>query len=126
MAAPQLQPDSTALDVSVDAHLDVDVHVHNASDATSHDETHKPPQSDDEKKMEPQRQAWFENAIKDKLKIPNSYEEVSVLMIRWNPEIDEYRDGHDREVSRDPLALEKGSNASKVPKECSERSGDQS
>jgi hypothetical protein len=34
-----------------------------------------------------------------KLNIPNGYEDVSVLIVRWDPKIDEYRMGHDKEVS---------------------------
>ena len=54
---------------------------------------------DDEKRKETQRQAWFENAIKKKLNIPNSYLQVAPLIIRWDPEIDDYDEGHTSEVS---------------------------
>lgn len=54
--------------------------------------------TDDEKKEETQRQAWFENAVKKKLNIPNSYIQVAPLIIRWSPEIDDYDDGHTSEV----------------------------
>jgi hypothetical protein len=62
-------------------------------------ESHRPPPRDDRKDTEAQRQAWFENSVKDKLNIPNGYEDVSVLIVRWDPKIDEYRMGHDKEVS---------------------------
>lgn len=55
--------------------------------------------NDDERKLETQRQAWFENAIKKELKIPNSYVHVAPLIIRWDPEVDDYDPGHSEEVS---------------------------
>lgn len=55
--------------------------------------------TDKEKKKEAQRQAWFENTVKDELNIPTSYEEAAVTIIRWDAEIDAFRDGHDSEVS---------------------------
>jgi hypothetical protein len=54
---------------------------------------------DAEKKKETQRQAWFENVAKKKLKIPNSYIQVAPLIIRWARDLDEYYDGHTSEVS---------------------------
>lgn len=54
---------------------------------------------DEEKKEETQRQAWFENAVKKQLNIPNSYVQVAPLIIRWDPKIDEHSDGHTEEVS---------------------------
>ncbi|KAF3037639.1 hypothetical protein E8E12_005056 [Didymella heteroderae] len=56
--------------------------------------------TDDEKKEETQRQAWFENAVKKKLNIPNSYIQVAPLIIRWSPEIDDYDDGHTSEIAQ--------------------------
>ncbi len=55
--------------------------------------------SNDERKQESQRQAWFENVIKKALKIPNSYVDVAPLIIRWDPEVDDYSEGHTDEVS---------------------------
>lgn len=98
MTAKQFQSDHPAVDISVEKHGDVEVDVHVLPDASYHEESIKSSSIDDENKMDTQRQAWFENAIKDKLKIPNSYAEVSVLMVRWHPDFDEYRDGHNREV----------------------------
>lgn len=95
MAAQQRQPEASSVDISVEKHGDVDVVIHNAPD-----ETHEQLAIDNvERKMETQRQAWFENAIKEKLKIPNSYAEVSVLMVRWHIDLDEYSVGHSEEVS---------------------------
>lgn len=51
------------------------------------------------KKKEAQRQACFDNTIKDQLKLPNNYLEANVLMIRWAPEIDAFAKGHNKEVS---------------------------
>lgn len=54
--------------------------------------------TDEEKKEETQRQAWFENAVKKKLNIPNSYVQVAPLIIRWASEIDDHDKGHTIEV----------------------------
>lgn len=99
MATQQPQPDVPSVEVSVETHGEVNVDLHHVSDSSSHKESDNPSTIDDGKKMESQRKAWFENAIKDKLKIPNSYEEVSVLIVRWHPDIDDYRTGHDNEVN---------------------------
>lgn len=100
MAAQERQPEASSVDISVERRGDVDVVVHNVTDMSSHEDIYEQSSVEkEERKMETQRQAWFENAIKDKLKIPNSYAEVSVLIVRWHPDLDEYNNGHSDEVS---------------------------
>jgi hypothetical protein len=60
------------------------------------------PDSDNEREMGTQRQTWFENAVKRKLSIPSDYVDVSVLIVRWHPDMDDHRSGHDHEVSERP------------------------
>lgn len=60
-----------------------------------------PPEDEDAKrelKKESERQTWFQNEANDTLKIPNGYLKVSVLIIRWHEDIDEF-EGHNEEVS---------------------------
>ncbi|PSN69311.1 hypothetical protein BS50DRAFT_572468 [Corynespora cassiicola Philippines] len=52
------------------------------------------------KKMESESQLWFQNAVNDKLKIPNSYMKVAVLVLRWNNDIDDHAEGHDKELRK--------------------------
>lgn len=51
----------------------------------------------EELQRESQRQVWFQNKANELLDIPNGYEKVAVLIIRWDEEIDEFP-GHDEEV----------------------------
>ena len=54
---------------------------------------------DKEQLKESERQAWFQNAVNEKLKIPNGYFNVAVLVIRWAEDIDGFREGHNKEAS---------------------------
>ncbi|KAF2795883.1 hypothetical protein K505DRAFT_301288 [Melanomma pulvis-pyrius CBS 109.77] len=61
-----------------------------------------PPEDEDAKrelKKESERQTWFQNEANDTLKIPNGYLKVSVLIIRWHEDIDEF-EGHNEEIAR--------------------------
>ena len=51
-------------------------------------------------KQEAESQTWFDNAIKRELNIPNGYEKVAVLVIRWCDDLEDvkFKSGHDREV----------------------------
>ncbi|KAF2995095.1 Phosphatidylinositol-4-phosphate 5-kinase [Curvularia kusanoi] len=53
-------------------------------------------------KNEADSQTVFENAVKQKLNIPNGYEKVAVLVVRWDDELEDPRlkEGHDEEVKR--------------------------
>lgn len=51
-----------------------------------------------ELQRESERQAWFQNESNVHLNIPNGYEKVAVLIIRWDDSIDEFK-GHEEEVS---------------------------
>ena len=51
-----------------------------------------------EKKAEALRRTWFENGMKRALEIPNGYVTVAVLAIRWDDAVDDYKEGHDKEV----------------------------
>lgn len=55
--------------------------------------------NDEEKKRESERQAWFQNAVNERLNIPTGYLKVAVLVVRWHDEIDQFRKGHDEEAS---------------------------
>lgn len=61
---------------------------------------------------ESQRQAWFENAVKKKLEVPNNYEQVAVLIMRWHPDVDDHGVKHDVEVSCETLVQLHGALAS--------------
>lgn len=100
MESQQPQPDSMTVRVTSDTHSEVVTQVRTGSVSDcDHNKCFVVSPSDNEKKEETQRQAWFENAIKKKLKIPNSYVQVAPLIIRWDSGIDEYSKGHDHEVS---------------------------
>jgi hypothetical protein len=45
-------------------------------------------------------QAYFDNAVKEAMNIPNGYERVAVLVVRWDESLDDpmFRAGHDEEV----------------------------
>lgn len=45
------------------------------------------------------RQAWFQSEANDVLQVPNGYLKVTVLIIRWDESIDEFK-GHEQEVSQ--------------------------
>ncbi|KAH7121194.1 hypothetical protein B0J11DRAFT_59573 [Dendryphion nanum] len=56
--------------------------------------------SDDvEATQESEKQAWFQNAINEKLDIPNGYLKVAVLIVRWHEDIDSFPVGHEKEVN---------------------------
>lgn len=61
-------------------------------------------------KNEADSQTLFENAVKQKLNIPNGYEKVAVLVVRWDDDLDDpkFKEGHDEEV-RMPLFEEEKS-----------------
>jgi hypothetical protein len=51
-------------------------------------------------KNEAVSQTWFENAVKRELNIPNGYEKVAVLVVRWDDDLDDpkFKEGHAEEV----------------------------
>jgi hypothetical protein len=51
-----------------------------------------------EKKAELQRRTWFENGMRRTFKIPSGYVTIAVLVIRWDDAVDDYKEGHNREV----------------------------
>jgi hypothetical protein len=96
----QPQHDGVTLRATAEAHIDVQAPdaVVSAAPSSRPDLCVATP-GDVEKKKEAQRQAWFENVAKKKLKIPNSYVQVAPLIIRWASDLDDYYDGHTDEVS---------------------------
>lgn len=105
IASPHLQPEGIAFEATAKGQIQFPVERPNLCLEPSHGETCGVAPDDDEKKEETQRQAWFENAIKKELNIPNSYLQIAPLIIRWDPAIDEYADGHTKEVSCSSLRL---------------------
>lgn len=55
---------------------------------------------------EAENQTYFDNAAKRGLNIPSGYENVAVLIIRWDEELDDplFKDGHDAEVRAEPMS----------------------
>ncbi|KAF2125114.1 hypothetical protein P153DRAFT_434790 [Dothidotthia symphoricarpi CBS 119687] len=53
-----------------------------------------------EKEKEAEYATCFENVVKAELDIPNGYAKVVVLIIRWDDEIDDFKEGHDKEIRR--------------------------
>lgn len=99
MTTQQPQPDKMTLRVIADTHSEVTAQLEPGSaPELSQNKRFIVSASDSDKKEETQKQAWFENAIKKKLKIPNSYVQVAVLIIKWDPELDNYSKGHEKEV----------------------------
>lgn len=52
-----------------------------------------------ERIRESERQAWFQNAVNEKLDYPTGYLQVAVLVVRWHQDIDGFPTGHNAEVS---------------------------
>ncbi|KZM21040.1 uncharacterized protein EKO05_0011167 [Ascochyta rabiei] len=99
MDTQQSQPDSLTIQTTTKAQFELTPQeTAESAQGLTQGESFTVSSSDDERKQETQRQAWFENAIKKELKIPNSYVQVAPLIIRWDPEIDDYRDGHNKEI----------------------------
>lgn len=63
--------------------------------------------SDDEEiKKEAERQAWFQNQINEKLNLPTGYLKVAVLVLRWHEDVDDFKAGHEQEVSNVEMLTE--------------------
>ncbi|OAL47996.1 hypothetical protein IQ07DRAFT_646192 [Pyrenochaeta sp. DS3sAY3a] len=62
------------------------------------------PPEDFEKKeeeiRESERQAWFQNAVNEKLDNPTGYLQVAVLVVRWHQDLDKSWEGHDAEIEQ--------------------------
>ena len=55
-------------------------------------------QGTSESDMHLEKQAWFENAVREKLDLPIGYVKVAVLVVRWHEEVDEWPAEHSEEV----------------------------
>ncbi|CAO2652883.1 Nn.00g022940.m01.CDS01 [Neocucurbitaria sp. VM-36] len=53
-----------------------------------------------EKIRESERQAWFQNAVNERLNNPTGYQKVAVLVVRWHDEIDGFSKGHNEEIKK--------------------------
>lgn len=101
METPQPQPGGMTIKTIAKAQVQVvSQDQMDTAPEPGQDESFTISSNDDERKLETQRQAWFENAIKKELKIPNSYVHVAPLIIRWDPVVDDYNAGHSEEVGR--------------------------
>ena len=50
-------------------------------------------------KREAERRTLFQKTSNNVLDIPNGYRKVEVLILRWDESIDEFKDGHNQEVT---------------------------
>jgi len=50
-------------------------------------------------KREAERRTLFQKTSNNALDIPNGYRKVEVLILRWDESIDEFKDGHNKEVT---------------------------
>ncbi|KAI4922709.1 hypothetical protein J4E90_001142 [Alternaria incomplexa] len=59
-------------------------------------------------KREAERRTLFQKTSNNALDIPNGYRKVEVLILRWDESIDEFKDGHNKEVQRLKWLFSKG------------------